>query len=103
MRVSTDQEVLAQVGQRLQRTRLQQNVTQAQLAERAGVSLRTVSAAEAGEDVRLSTLIRLMRALGRLDNFDALLPPPKASPLELVERRGRERQRARPRGDDDRG
>ena len=103
MKALSDQEVLEEVGRRLQRTRLQKNVTQAQLAERAGVSVRTVSAAEAGEDIRLSTLIKLMRAFGRLENLDSLLPEPRVSPLELVERKGRERQRARPREDTDRG
>ena len=97
--VRSDQELLSELGGRLQRTRLQQNVTQAQLAERAGVSPRTVAAAEAGEDIRLSTLLKLLRALGRLPGLDALLPAPRVSPLELVERKGRERRRARRRED----
>jgi transcriptional regulator with XRE-family HTH domain len=91
----SEQEILAEVGRRLQRTRLSQNVTQQQLAKRAGVAPRTVSAAEGGEDIRLSTLVRLLRALGRLGGIDALLPAPQVSPLELVERRGKQRKRAR--------
>lgn len=95
----TEQEILSELGRRLKRTRLSQNVTQHELAERAGVSLRTVSAAESGGDIRLSTLVRLLRALGKLGGIDALLPAPQVSPLELVERRGRQRQRARGRRD----
>ena len=91
----TEHEILIEIGRRLQRTRLSQNVTQQQLARRAGVSPRTVSAAESGEDIRLSTLVRLLRALGRLGGIDALIPAPQVSPLELVERRGKQRQRAR--------
>jgi transcriptional regulator with XRE-family HTH domain len=99
MKALSEQEILTEVGRRLKRTRLSQNVTQRDLATRAGVSLRTVSAAERGEDVRLSTLLRMLRALGRLGGIDALLPAPSVSPLELVERRGRQRQRARGRSD----
>jgi len=99
MKSLSEQEILAELGRRLRRTRLSQNVTQQGLAERAGVSQRTVSAAEGGEDIRLSTLVRLLRALHRLEGIDALLPAPQVSPLELAERKGRERQRARGRRD----
>jgi transcriptional regulator with XRE-family HTH domain len=99
MKALSEQEILTEIGRRLKRTRLSQNVTQQALARRAGVSPRTVSAVEGGEDIRLSTLIRLLRALGRLGGIEALLPAPQVSPLELVERRGKQRQRARGRRD----
>jgi transcriptional regulator with XRE-family HTH domain len=99
MKSLSEQEILAELGRRLKRTRLSQNVTQQELAERAGVSQRTVSAAESGDDIRLSTLVRLLRALSRLAGIEALLPAPQVSPLELVERHGKQRQRARGRRD----
>lgn len=95
MKSLSDQELLVELGQRIKRIRLQQNLTQAQIAERSGLSIRTVSAAEAGDDVRLSTLIKLLRVLGRLGGLDAWLPSPQVSPLELVERQGKQRRRAR--------
>jgi transcriptional regulator with XRE-family HTH domain len=90
----TDAEVLAELGRRLRRYRLQQNVSQRTLAKRAGVSLRTVSNVEAGADLQVSTLVRLLRALGRLEAIDAFLPPPRVSPMELLETAGQGRQRA---------
>jgi transcriptional regulator with XRE-family HTH domain len=99
MKSLSETEILIELGRRLKRTRLSQNVTQQELAERAGVSPRTVSAVESGDDIRLSTLVRLLRALGRLGGIEALLPAPQISPLELVERRGQQRQRARGRSD----
>lgn len=99
MKSLSEEEILAELGRRLRRTRLSQNVTQQQLATRSGVSPRTISGAERGEDLRFSTLVRLLRALGRLDGIEALLPAPQVSPLELLERRGQQRQRARGRGD----
>lgn len=51
-------------------------LTQAQVAERAGVSRNTVVALERG-DVAISTenLIRILRALGVLDRFARALDP----------------------------
>lgn len=91
---STDQEVVTELGGRLRRYRLQQNLSQAALAKRAGVATRTLRNLERGKDTQLSTLVRLLRALGRLDALEAFLPPPGLSPMELLKTRGRPRRRA---------
>ena len=91
---STTDEVLREVGSRINRYRLQQNRTIDDLAAAAGVSTRTAVRAEHGESPTLATLIKLLRALGRLDALDALLPVPLVSPLQVAAL-GRERQRAR--------
>jgi len=44
---ATDDSVLAELGGRLARIRLDRNLTQAQLAEQAGVSKRTIERLEA--------------------------------------------------------
>lgn len=93
---TTTPEILRELGDRLQRYRLQQNRTIAEVAATAGVYPRTVQRAEAGENPTLETVVRLLRALGRLDALDAFLPPPLVSPLELAKRGGRERRRASP-------
>lgn len=87
-------EILREIGDRLQSYRLQQNLRAADLGARAGVSARTVSRAEAGENTSLESLVKILRALGRLDVLDAFLPVPLVSPLQLAEFRGRERRRA---------
>ena len=93
----SEPEILAELGRRLRRYRLQQNLTQAAVANAAGVGTRTVRNVESGGDTQLSTLLRILRALGRLDALDAFLPKPEASPMELLRAGGRERQRAGPR------
>ncbi len=90
----SDPEILAELGSRLRRYRLQQNLTQADLARDAGIGTRTVRNVEAGGDTQLVTLLRILRALGRLDALDAFLPRPGVSPMELLRSGGRERQRA---------
>jgi putative transcriptional regulator len=94
LRHQTDTEIQAELGRRLRRARLQANLSQDALARTAGVGERTLRALERGADVQLSTLIRVLRALRRLDAFDALLPEPLVSPMERLRSAGRERQRA---------
>ena len=92
----TDAAVLAELGARLSRLRLQRNLTQAQLAQEAGVSKRTVIRLESGESVQVTNLIRVIRALGLLGNLDAFVPPPLPSPVEQMRSRTKERRRASP-------
>lgn len=99
---NTDNTVLAEIGRRLAHTRLERNLSQAQLALEAGVSKATIERLEAGDPVKSTSLIRVLRALGRLDALDQLLPEPLPSPVERLKLQGRRRQRARsPRGGDD--
>ena len=91
---STNDEILAELGHRLERYRLQQNRTLADVAREAGVGLRTAARAEAGENPTLATMVKLLRALGRLEALDAFLPEPLVSPIQLAELSGKQRQRA---------
>ena len=91
---ATTPEILAEIGRRLRRYRLQQNRTVADVAREAGIGTRTLERAESGERPTLETVVRILRALGRLDALDAFLPAPLVSPLQLAELGGRERQRA---------
>jgi transcriptional regulator with XRE-family HTH domain len=92
---ATDQAVLQELGGRLARIRLDNNLTQAQVAKQAGVSKRTVERLESGSvATQLSGFIRVCRALDVLERFNALVQEPPPSPLEQVKRQGRLRQRA---------
>lgn len=90
----TDDLVLAELGARLARTRLERNMDQRRLATEAGVSKRTVERLEAGEPVTMSSFIRVLRALGLLDRLDQLVPEPLPSPIERLKTSGRQRKRA---------
>lgn len=91
----SDEAVLAELGARLAHARLEQGLRQAELAARAGIGVATLQRLETGQDVRLTTVVRVMRALGLLDALDALIREPGPSPIELLKLRGRQRQRVR--------
>ena len=82
----TNHEILREIGSRLKAYRLQLNVSVADLAHRAGLSKTTVVNAEAGRNPTLETIVRILRALGKLESVDGFLPPPKISPIDLLER-----------------
>ena len=90
----TDEALLAELGERLTRSRLNRNITQAQLAREAGVSKRTVERIEAGASTQVSNLVRVIRALGLLENFERLVPEPSLSPMEQLKLQSKERVRA---------
>ena len=61
---------------------------QTELAERAGVSDRTVRALEKGTGSSLDSLLRVMKALGILEGLEALVPQePSVDPLLLLKRK----------------
>jgi transcriptional regulator with XRE-family HTH domain len=92
---ATDEAVLSELGERLAKARLERNLTQAQLAERSGVSKHTVQRMESGSvATQLSGFIRVCRGLDMIERFDLLVPEPIPSPIEQLKLQGRKRQRA---------
>lgn len=86
--------IVAELGQRLRAARLERNLSQTKVAENAGIGRVTLQRMEAGESPSLVNFVRVLSALGELDALHRLLPETAASPIDEVERRGRQRQRA---------
>ena len=89
-----DDQILRELGERLARLRLERNLTQASLAAQAGVAKRTLERMEAGDASQLDTLVRVLRALGLVERFEALIPAPAISPVAQLKLRGKQRKRA---------
>jgi transcriptional regulator with XRE-family HTH domain len=90
--ILSPQELETSLGNGLRNLRLQKNLDQVSLAERAGVSLTALKNLEAGQ-ATLKTLVRVTRALGRQDWLMSLSPPVSINPLHMV-RNSPTRQRA---------
>jgi putative transcriptional regulator len=98
----TDDAVLKEIGARLERQRIEAGLTQASLAAQSGVAKRTLERIEAGRSAELVTLLRLLRTLKLVDGVETLVPDPPPSPIALLKREGKQRQRvSRPRGHPD--
>jgi transcriptional regulator with XRE-family HTH domain len=92
-----DDAILRELGARLSAIRIEKNVTQAALAEQAGVSKRSVERLESGEvAAQLSGFVRVCRALGLLERLDLLVPEAVGSPMLELKLQARKRQRASP-------
>ncbi|MGC1522027.1 MAG: helix-turn-helix transcriptional regulator [Steroidobacteraceae bacterium] len=89
----TDLAVLHEMGDRLERRRIDAGLTQARLAEEAGISKRTLERIEAGHSADLVMLLRVLRVLKLLETLDQLVPDLPQSPLTLLKSRGRARKR----------
>jgi transcriptional regulator with XRE-family HTH domain len=89
----TDIAVLREIGERLERRRIDAGMTQAQLAEEAGISKRTVERIEAGHSTDFIMLLRVLRVLKLLEALDTVVPDLPQSPLVLLKTRGRTRKR----------
>lgn len=87
---ATDREILQEIGGRLRELREARGLTQTEAAERAGIGRNTLYRTEQGENPTLHTVIRLLRAYGRLSALENFVPKPEISPMaRLRERKGR--------------
>lgn len=86
---SSDTAVLKELGLRIAAARINQQYSQAALAEQAGIGKRTLERMEAGNSAQLLNLIRVMRVLGLLPVLDQLFPPDEPSPMTLLRGQGK--------------
>jgi len=90
----TDGAILAEIGARITRRRLDLELTQAAVAEQAGIAKRTLERVEAGYSAQMTSLVRILRALDALPGLDGMLPEDRPGPMALLKRKAKVRQRA---------
>lgn len=94
MRLKTPETISQEIGRRLEQLRLSRNITQAELAQDAGISERTLRRLESGDNPTLDSLIRVLISLKIQQNINLLVPDPRIRPIERVKTKGAERQRS---------
>jgi len=90
----TDKAILTEIGARVARRRLDLELTQAAVAEQAGIAKRTLERIEAGHSAQMSSVIRILRVLDGLPGLDRMLPEAGPRPMELLKGKGKVRRRA---------
>jgi transcriptional regulator with XRE-family HTH domain len=90
----SDKALVQQIGTFVKHHRMEQNKTQAILANAAGISRSTLSLLERGEAVTLATLIQVLRILDVLHILDAFVVHQTISPLALAKIEKEKRKRA---------
>lgn len=93
MTTNTIAELEAQLGERLKALRLNQNLDQITLAERAGISVGALKNLENGSGSTLKTLVAVLRILGREEWLSTIAPIATINPLNMP-RASQQRQRA---------
>lgn len=94
----SDEAILAELGERIARSRIDMQLTQAEVAEQAGVSKRTLERVESGASAQMSSLIRILRVLELLPRLEQMFPATGPTPMELLRHKGRARQRVSSKG-----
>ena len=94
------EQIESEIGKRLESARLVQNISQQDLAEKAGVSRRTIGRMENGQGVSFNTLIRIMRALNLTNQLEDLVPSLDIRPIDRVKKKQVRKHASSPRKKD---
>ena len=89
------QEYLREISEKLKLYRVAQNLTQQELADKSGVSLRSISRLEQGTSVQLDNFIKILTALDLDENLQMLIPDQRKRPSYYLEENNKAPQRAR--------
>jgi len=90
----SDKAIIREIGGRIKRKRLAANLSQQELAEKAGISRKVISEFEGGSSITISTFIRILRGLNSLEELEHFLPEPGISPMQIIQMKGKARMRA---------
>lgn len=90
----SDNAIVETIGAFVKHHRLQQNKTQSQLAQEAGINRSTLSEFEKGTRSNIITLIQVLRALHLLHVLQQFQVQQQISPIQLAELEQTKRRRA---------
>ena len=75
--------ILQELGNRIKEILIRRNMTQKELAQKAGVSFSTVVRIEKGEGVNMENYMRVARVFDLLRNFNLLVPEQMQTPEDI--------------------
>ena len=91
---NADDVILQNLGEQLKRMRLNKNLTQTQLCEVSGLSRSAISDMENKGSGSMSTFVRVLRALEKLEILNHFITEVPISPIQIAQLKGKIRKRA---------
>ena len=89
----TARAIAEELGNRIKTARLNANLSQSELANKTGLSIKAIVNTEKGKS-QLETVITVLQGLGLAGQLGLFIPRQEISPLQLAKLKGRQRQRA---------
>lgn len=90
----SDDAIIKTIGIFIKHHRIAQNRTQLDVSKDAGINRTTLSLLENGDNVNISTLVQVLRALDLLYAMDVFKVNYQLSPIELAKLEKRKKKRA---------
>ena len=90
-------EIIQSLGSQFRTYRLNANLTQKEVAEKAGVSVITIRTFETGKstNITMTNLLALLRAIDSLEGVTDMLPEIPISPYQLLRLQSKQRKRVK--------
>ena len=79
------QEYMSDLGRKIKLYRISLDMSQQELADKIGISKRSISRIEQGESAQISSLFTVLMALGLGDNIELLVPDQSKRPSYYLE------------------
>jgi transcriptional regulator with XRE-family HTH domain len=80
----TNDIIIKEIGRRLKARRIALDMTQKELAIESGLSQRTISGLENGENISFDNLLSILRVLRLLQEINLLFPEIKVNPFDVL-------------------
>mgnify|MGYP002570849903 CR=1 FL=1 len=96
------QEYQKLIGDRIKQYRINAGVSQKDLENESGVSVRSISRLEQGASIQLEGLIKILSALNLESNLDLLIPDQTKHPSFYLNDKEKTKQRVRKKKEDNR-
>ena len=93
----SDEAIILELCQKIRKLRRSCCISQTDLARKSGVSIASIKRIEAGTvtDLNISTLIKILRACGKLDGMAELIPEVPESTFLIDQKTGKVRKNCR--------
>lgn len=88
---TSSEQAIAEIINRIKRYRIDYPMTQKELADKSGVSQRSIVYFESGNGIQFNNLVKILIALDLGKNLDLLIPDSTIRPSYFVAEEGRQR------------